>query len=59
MNRYKCPSCGGNQYSADPKKESEPCIYCDHQGTELMDNINEDQEGPKEEKNEDLHEQDR
>lgn len=59
MNRYKCPSCGENQYSADPRKENEPCIYCGQEGTELMDNINEDQEGPKEEKNEDLHEQDR
>ena len=41
MNRYKCPSCGGNQYSADPRKENEPCIYCDHQGTELMADIEE------------------
>lgn len=47
--RYKCPKCGGDQYSADPKKANESCIYCGHKGTEMMDNINEDQEEPKEE----------
>jgi len=49
VNRYKCPECGGSQYSADPRKEKEPCIYCGHKGTAIMDNINEDQEEPKEE----------
>jgi hypothetical protein len=30
MNRFKCPACGGNQYtSADT---AEGCIYCGHQG---------------------------
>ncbi len=30
MNRYKCPACGGSQYtSADT---AEGCIYCGHQG---------------------------
>ncbi len=28
MNRFKCPACGGNQYtSADT---AEGCIYCGH-----------------------------
>lgn len=44
MNKYKCPRCGGNQYSADPRKENETCIYCDHQGTEIMDSISEDRD---------------
>lgn len=39
MNRYKCPKCGGNQYSASPNKAKEPCIYCGHEGTELMDDL--------------------
>lgn len=49
MIRYKCPECGGSQCSADPHKANEPCIYCGHKGTKLTDNINEDQEEPKEE----------
>lgn len=40
MNRYKCPACGGNQYSASPNREQEACIYCDNKGTELMKDIN-------------------
>lgn len=44
MNRYKCPRCGGNQYSADPWKENETCIYWVHQGTEIMDSISEDRD---------------
>ena len=39
MNRYKCPECGVNQYSASPNKTGEPCIYCGHKGTELMKEI--------------------
>ncbi len=41
MVRYKCSRCGGDQYSADPHKANEPCIYCGHKKTELMDNIEE------------------
>lgn len=47
MNRYKCPKCGGNQYSASPDKAKEPCIYCGHVGTVLMNDLidgKEDQE---------------
>ena len=30
MNRFKCPACGGNQYtSADT---AEGCIYCGYKG---------------------------
>ena len=37
MNRFKCPACGGNQYtSADT---AEGCIYCGHQKLEKMDNL--------------------
>jgi DNA-directed RNA polymerase subunit RPC12/RpoP len=36
MNRYKCPKCGGNQYSASPDRKDEPCIYCGYKGVELM-----------------------
>lgn len=42
MNRYKCPECGGNQYSTDPNKAGEPCIYCGHKGTKLMDSLTEE-----------------
>jgi len=30
MNRYKCPACGGNQYTS--KDEAEGCIYCVYKG---------------------------
>jgi hypothetical protein len=37
MNRFKCPACGGNQYtSADT---AEGCIYCGHQKLEKMDKL--------------------
>jgi len=36
MTRYKCPACGGNQYSASPHKAQEACIYCGNKGTEIM-----------------------
>jgi len=41
MNRYKCPNCKGNQYSSCDKKSDEPCVYCGHDGTELMEDIEE------------------
>ena len=30
MNRFKCPACGGEQYTACDTAEG--CIYCGHQG---------------------------
>ena len=30
MNRFKCPACGGNQYTAC--STSEKCIYCGYKG---------------------------
>lgn len=39
MNRYKCPVCGGNQYSASPSRVQEACIYCGNKSTELMKDI--------------------
>lgn len=42
MNRYKCPKCKGNQYSASDQKEQEPCIYCGNKETKLMENIEEE-----------------
>jgi len=37
MNRFKCPACGGNQYtSADTAKG---CIFCGHQMLEKMDKL--------------------
>lgn len=41
MNRYKYPKCKGNQYSASSDKSNEHCIYCKHEGTELMKDIKE------------------
>lgn len=37
MNRFKCPACGGNQYTA--ADEAEKCIYCEHQELEKMDTL--------------------
>ena len=35
MNRYKCPACGGNQYtSADT---AEGCIYCGNKELKKME----------------------
>ena len=35
MNRFKCPACGGNQYtSADT---AEGCIYCGHKELSKME----------------------
>ena len=32
MNRFKCPACGGNQYTACDTVDE--CIYCGHQKLE-------------------------
>ena len=41
MNRFKCPACGGNQYtSCDTAQE---CIYCGHQKLEKMDKLEPDE----------------
>jgi DNA-directed RNA polymerase subunit RPC12/RpoP len=37
MNRYKCPACGGEQYTACDTAEG--CIYCGHQKLEKMDKL--------------------
>ena len=37
MNRFKCPACGGNQYTACSTAEG--CIYCGHQKLEKMDKL--------------------
>jgi DNA-directed RNA polymerase subunit RPC12/RpoP len=39
MTRYRCLSCGGNQYSSNPNRAHEACIYCGNKGTELMKNL--------------------
>ena len=37
MNRFKCPACGGNQYtSADT---AEGCIYCDNKELSKMETL--------------------
>lgn len=41
MNRYKCPNCKGNQYSASPNKSDEPCIYCGNPKVQMMDTLEE------------------
>ena len=37
MSRFKCPACGGNQYTACDTAEW--CIYCGHQKLEKMDKL--------------------
>ena len=42
MNRYKCPACGGNQYtSADTAQE---CIFCGHKELEKMETLEQEVE---------------
>jgi hypothetical protein len=44
MSRYKCPTCGGNQYTSCDTAEG--CIYCEHQKLEKMDKLeSEESEG--------------
>ncbi len=35
MNRFKCPACGGNQYTS--ANTAEGCIYCGHKELEKME----------------------
>ena len=37
MNRYKCPACGGNQYTAC--NTAEGCIYCGHKELKKMETL--------------------
>ena len=37
MNRFKCPACGGNQYTAC--NTAEGCIYCGHRELVKMDKL--------------------
>jgi len=37
MNRFKCPACGGKQFSAS--STTEKCIYCGHQNLKKMDTL--------------------
>ena len=37
MNRFKCPACGGNQYTA--WNTAEGCIYCDNKELKKMETL--------------------
>ena len=37
MNRFKCPACGGDQYTAADIAEN--CIYCGHKELSKMDTL--------------------
>ena len=37
MNRFKCPACGGNQYTACSTAQG--CIYCGHKELKKMDKL--------------------
>ena len=37
MNRYKCPACGGNQYTSCDTAEG--CIYCGHRELKKMETL--------------------
>ncbi len=44
MNRFKCPACGGNQYTACSTAEG--CIYCGHKELKKMETLEpEEREG--------------
>ncbi len=52
MNRYKCPACGGNQYTACDTAEG--CIYCGNKKLKKMGKLEpEESEGEVEVKNHD------
>lgn len=36
MNRYTCPACGQDQFSATDTLTDEPCIFCGHAGVVLQ-----------------------
>lgn len=45
MNRYRCPQCGNDQYTA--AETAKDCIYCEYEGElEKMETL-EDKEGRK------------
>lgn len=44
MIRYKCRSCGGNQYTANCKASEEPCMYCGKRELSKMKSLEEDHE---------------
>ena len=47
MNRFKCPACGGNQYTACDTAEG--CIYCGHKELKKMETLEpEESEGEEE-----------
>ena len=47
MNRFKCPACGGNQYTACGTAEG--CIYCGHKELSKMETLEpEESEGEEE-----------
>ena len=37
MNRFKCPVCGGNQYTS--YSTAEGCIYCGHKELKKMETL--------------------
>jgi len=37
MNRFKCPACGGNQYTSCDTAEG--CIYCDNKELKKMETL--------------------
>jgi DNA-directed RNA polymerase subunit RPC12/RpoP len=37
MNRFKCPACGGDQYTSRDKAEN--CIYCGNKELQKMDTL--------------------
>ena len=37
MNRFKCPACGGNQYTACDTAEG--CIYCGYKELKKMETL--------------------
>jgi predicted nucleic-acid-binding Zn-ribbon protein len=41
MNRFKCPACGGNQYTSCSTAEG--CIYCGHKELEKMEILEPDE----------------
>lgn len=44
MIRYKCRSCGGNQYTANCKASGEPCMYCGRRELSKMKSLEEEHE---------------
>ena len=51
MNRFKCPNCKKNQYSANPS-ENTSCIYCGNPTVKRMQTLDDEDDEERTDENE-------